>query len=186
KTKSQKAIRILVIGDEDVGKTCFTESFLKKKYSKKAPGSIDDAVHTVDIDELPYDLTFSEFNTRKLSPQEQKKVYSGVNVVLVCYSTVDKNSFEYCEKLMKQTWDIVDNTPILLVGLKKDRRDQRKGKQFVNVQDAEKLASSYGCKNLDCSAKTMQGVNQVFEVAIHEYYKETLKNSGAQCKCVIM
>lgn len=86
------------------------------------------------------------------------------------------------------------NVPIILVGLKKDLRDdpeekeemRKKSLQFVQSSYAESIARQVGAKKyLECSALTGEGVDDVFEAATRAALTTFEKKSGAGC-CTIL
>jgi Rho family protein len=84
--------------------------------------------------------------------------------------------------------------PIILVGLKKDLREdpaakeemRRRSQQFVESRDAEHTAKEIGArKYLECSSLTGEGVDDVFEAATRASLLHLEKGEQAGC-CVIL
>lgn len=84
--------------------------------------------------------------------------------------------------------------PIILVGLKKDLRDdpeareemRKKSLPFVMPQHAEVISKQIGArKYLECSALTGEGVDDVFEAATRAALLTFEKDSSAGC-CTIL
>lgn len=84
--------------------------------------------------------------------------------------------------------------PIILVGLKKDLREdpvaieemRKKSLHFVGKREAEEIAHEIGArKYLECSSLTGEGVDDVFEAATRAALLTFEKGEGSGC-CVIL
>ena len=82
------------------------------------------------------------------------------------------------------------NVPIILVGLKRDLREdpvaieemQKKSQQFVNGKEALQISQDIGAKNyLECSSLTGEGVDDVFEAATRWALKCGKDKSSGRC-----
>jgi Ras-related C3 botulinum toxin substrate 1 len=103
-------------------------------------------------------------------------VYPDTDIFLVCYSTVDLSSFEnVVNKWVPDIRKMCPRTPIVLVGLKKDlREDARMFASFKNGnyypiskhmgEDVQRKLKLEGF--VECSAKTQQELAYTFHVAI--------------------
>lgn len=84
--------------------------------------------------------------------------------------------------------------PIILVGLKKDLRDdpvakeemRKKSLDFVGTKEANDIANAIGArKYLECSSLTGDGVDDVFEAATRAALLTFEKGESSGC-CVIL
>ena len=84
--------------------------------------------------------------------------------------------------------------PIILVGLKKDLRDdpeaieemRKKSLKFVAPHDGERAASEIGArKYLECSSLSGEGVDDVFEAATRAALLTFERSESVSC-CVIL
>lgn len=84
--------------------------------------------------------------------------------------------------------------PIILVGLKKDLRDdpvaveemRKKSLRFVTERQGEQIAQDVGArKYLECSSLSGEGVDDVFEAATRAALLTFEKGEGGGC-CVIL
>lgn len=84
--------------------------------------------------------------------------------------------------------------PIILVGLKKDLREdpvaieemRKKSLRFVTEHDGEAIAREVGAKKyLECSSLSGEGVDDVFEAATRAALLTFEKSEGSGC-CVIL
>jgi Rho family protein len=86
------------------------------------------------------------------------------------------------------------NVPIILVGLKKDLREdpvaieeiRKRSQHFVGTREASEIAHDIGArKYLECSSLTGEGVDDVFEAATRAALLTFEKGEGGGC-CVIL
>jgi Rho family protein len=86
------------------------------------------------------------------------------------------------------------DVPIILVGLKKDLRDdpiaieemRKRSQHFVSPSDGERVAKEIGArKYLECSSLSGEGVDDVFEAATRASLLMFEKGEGSGC-CVIL
>ncbi|CEI68089.1 unnamed protein product [Fusarium venenatum] len=96
--------------------------------------------------------------------------YRAIDVALICFAIDSPDSLEN----VKKTWiskvsNFMPNVPCILVGLKKDLRDDPKTIEELkkdNQQPGNDMAKDIGAfRYVECSAKTVEGVREVSEIA---------------------
>ena len=101
--------------------------------------------------------------------------YPDTDVILICFAIDSPDSLENIpEKWTPEVKHFCPNVPIILVGNKKDlRNDESTKKELaklklepVKAEEGRNMASSINAyAYLECSAKTKEGVREVFESA---------------------
>ena len=161
KEKFDCLVKILLIGDSGVGKSCILESFEKGSFRvNHVPTiAIDFSVKIVKIgDQLVkmqvWDTAGQErFNTLTAS------FFKATHGILLTFSLTDKNSFANTSKWLQQIHaQAPKNAIIFLVGNKKDLEAERQ----VTREEAENAAKEYGVEYFETSACTGEGVNETF------------------------
>ena len=114
--------------------------------------------------------------------------YPDTDVILMCFSIDSPDSLENIpEKWTPEVHHFCPNVPIILVGNKKDlrmdettRRELMKVKQEpVRPEEGKGMADKIGAFSyLECSAKSKDGVRQVFEMATRAALQSKKKRKG--------
>ena len=88
--------------------------------------------------------------------------------ILLIYDLTDESSFISIDRWINNLENKLDikNVPIILVGNKNDKEDERK----ISYEKGLKYAQKYNFKFFEMSAKTGENVNEAFLTLIHLYY----------------
>ncbi|XP_068955321.1 transforming protein RhoA-like isoform X2 [Petaurus breviceps papuanus] len=148
--------KLVIVGDGECGKTCLLIVFSKDQFP-------DVYVPTV------FENYVEDYH--RLRPLS----YPDTDVVLMCFSIdVPKSLENIGDKWIPEVKHFCPNVPIILVGNKKDlrndehtRRELAKKKQEpVQPEEGREMANRIGTFGyVECSAKTKDGVREVFEMA---------------------
>ena len=119
--------------------------------------------------------------------------YPDTDVILMCFSIDTPDSLENIpEKWTPEVKHFCPNVPIILVGNKKDLRNDEATKRELMRQKQEPVGPMKGTEMaekinafayLECSAKTKDGVREVFEMATRAALQVKPKKKG---KCVLL
>lgn len=120
--------------------------------------------------------------------------YPDTDVILMCFSIDSPDSLENIpEKWTPEVRHFCPNVPIILVGNKKDlRHDQvtirelhKMKQQPVKFEDGKSMAENINAyAYLECSAKTKEGVRDVFETATRAAL--SIKRKARKFKCTLL
>lgn len=121
--------------------------------------------------------------------------YSETDVILMCFSIDSRISFENIpSKWIPEIKNFCSNVPIILVGNKKDTRNNNdafkvlKGRKQEPVKSQEGKAMAEQIQAFDyieCSAKTKEGVREVFETATRAALQVNKKRKKEK-KCLLV
>ncbi|XP_026323825.1 ras-like GTP-binding protein RhoL [Hyposmocoma kahamanoa] len=162
-----KRLKITVVGDGMVGKTCLLYVYTKNKFPEEyVPTVFDNYVGraTVDGEEVEMALwdTAGQEDYERLRPLS----YNHTNCFLVCYSVGTRSSFEnVVHKWYPELKHFSASVPIVLVATKTDLRTS--GKAVITTQEGKKLKRKIKAAQLvECSALERENVDEVFIEAV--------------------
>jgi len=176
-TSAVRPLKIVTVGDGAVGKTCLLISYTANAFPiEYIPTVFDNYSCNVMFEGKGYNLGLWDTAGQEEYDRLRPLSYPQTDCFLLCYSIVAPSSLDNC----KQKWfpEISHHCPearTILVGLKKDLRNDadtlaklaEKRLHPVTPEEAQKLCKELGCvKHLECSARTHDGLQQLFNEAI--------------------
>jgi small GTP-binding protein len=165
-------IKSVVIGDGTVGKTCLLISFTSDKYDDSyIPTIFDTYAANIMVDHKPISLGLWDTAGQEDYDRLRPLSYPRTDVFLVCFSLNNRNTFNSVKhKWIPEINHYCPGTKWLLVGTKSDIRDNdpRNG---ISTEEGAALADELGAAGYyECSARTGDGVKNVFDNAIREVF----------------
>ncbi|ODQ49857.1 ras family protein [Saitoella complicata NRRL Y-17804] len=175
---SQDVIRrkLVIIGDGACGKTSLLSVFTLGHFPKEyVPTVFENYVSDCRVDGKSVQLALWDTAGQEEYERLRPLSYAKAHVILIAYAVDTPDSLDnVLSKWFEEVTRLCPNIPIVLVGLKKDLREdpsyqdemRRKGGKFVMPNQAELVARQIGARKwLECSALTGEGVDDVFEAA---------------------
>ena len=162
----QESIKVVLLGEAGVGKTCIIKQFIEKKFEQNTDSSLSAQFVSKTIEYVDFAKTL-KFDIWDTVGQERfrsiaKIFYKDAHVVILVYDITSKKSFN----ALNDFWigEIKNNcngTPLFaIIGNKNDLYM----KQEVDPLDAKDLAKKIGGIFQLTSAKTAEGISQLFDI----------------------
>ncbi|CEP64482.1 Rho family GTPase RHO4 LALA0_S11e05160g [Lachancea lanzarotensis] len=163
-------IKIVVVGDGAVGKTCLLISYTQGRFPKEyIPTVFENYVTRIrgpsnKVIELALWDTAGQEEYNRLRPLS----YTDVDLLMVCYAADSKTSLHNAEELwIPEVRHFCPDTPIMLVGTKSDLYALDQLDKLVDPTIAETLAQQVGAiSHFQSSAKSHHNIDEVFGAAM--------------------
>eukprot|EP01114_Cavostelium_apophysatum_P006960 TRINITY_DN1857_c0_g1_i1.p1 TRINITY_DN1857_c0_g1~~TRINITY_DN1857_c0_g1_i1.p1 ORF type:complete len:282 (+),score=84.94 TRINITY_DN1857_c0_g1_i1:1013-1858(+) len=176
--KITRAIKVALVGDGTVGKTCMLMSYVCQAFTQDyVPTMFDNFSAIEEIDgELVNVILWDTAGQEDYETIRIQTCFPNTHVFILCFSVVHPDSFhnvkqKWLEELKKASPD----TPFILVGTKTDMRDEEETVRKLAEKNKEPISTKVGKKRakeikardyLECNAKNLESVNEVFRSAL--------------------
>jgi Ras-related protein Rab-8A len=169
-------IKLLMIGDSGVGKTCLLLRYANDNFSPTfiTTIGIDFKIKNVDVDGTRIKLQIWDTAGQERFRTITTSYFRGAQGILLVYDVTDRRSFESIRNWISQIQQHADvHVNKILVGNKCDMTDEK----VVSTEEGEKLAKEFGIPFWECSAKTNAHVEESF-LGIGRAVKDRLVADG--------
>lgn len=188
-----QTIKLVVIGDGAVGKTCLLISYAKKEFPKDyIPTVFDNYVVNLTAGEQNIELGLWDTAGQEEYDRLRPLSYANANVFLLCFSLVSAVSFEnVTAKWYPELMHFCPEVPFILVGTKLDMRNDPSELEKLRSQNQFPISTEQGnelgkklkaIKYMECSAKTQENLKDVFDEAV----RAVLRPSKRKKQCIIL
>ncbi|KAG0418343.1 Rho-related GTP-binding protein RhoA-B, partial [Dictyocoela roeselum] len=180
--------KVVVVGDGACGKTCLLEVFKRNKFPDEyVPTFVDNFVKEVELsEEKTVALTMWDTAGQEDYDLVRPLSYKDTDLVMLCYSIENKDLLEnLTSKWILEISNFCPNIDIFLVGLKLDVRgnDDYDQDRVTTADEGMNIAKEIkAVKFYECSAKTGENVNVVFE-EVANYILEKNKRIPRTKRC---
>ena len=169
-------IKLLMIGDSGVGKTCLLLRYANDSFSPTfiTTIGIDFKIKNIDIDGTKIKLQIWDTAGQERFRTITTSYFRGAQGILLVYDVTDRRSFESIRNWISQIQQHADvHVNKILVGNKCDMLDEK----VVSTEEGEKLAKEFNMPFWECSAKNNINVEESF-IAIGRGVKDRLVAEG--------
>ncbi|ROT65265.1 RhoA [Penaeus vannamei] len=168
--------KLVIVGDGACGKTCLLIVFSKDQFPEVyVPTVFENYVADIEVDGKQVELALWDTAGQEDYDRLRPLSYPDTDVILMCFSIDSPDSLENIpEKWTPEVKHFCPNVPIILVGNKKDLRNDaptikellKMKQEPVKPEEGRNMAEKINAfAYLECSAKTKEGVREVFETA---------------------
>lgn len=188
--------KLVIIGDGACGKTSllsvFTLGYFPTHY---IPTVFENYVTDCRVDGKNVQLALWDTAGQEDYERLRPLAYSNAHVILIGFAVDAPDSLDNVKhKWIAEATRLCPNVPIILVGLKKDLREdpvaveeqRKKSLRFVSGQEGEAVAREISARRyLECSSLSGEGVDDVFEAATRAALLTFEKGEGSGC-CIVL
>ncbi|XP_067932312.1 ras-like GTP-binding protein rhoA isoform X1 [Watersipora subatra] len=186
--------KLVIVGDGACGKTCLLIVFANNTFPELyVPTVFENYVTDIEVDGKQVELVLWDTAGQEDYDRLRPISYPDTNVLLMCFSIDSPDSLEnVTEMWTHEVHHFCPNVPIILVGNKKDLRSdptiiselKTARQEPVQTEQGRAVAESINAfAYLECSAKTREGIQEVFETATRAALQ---LQSHHRRKCVIL
>ena len=181
--KKEAKYKILILGDTQVGKSCFLTRYADNSFQ-------DEYLSTIGMDYKIKNYQAEDGSTIKLyiwdtAGQDRfrsitRNYYKGADGIILIYDITNEESFNNVKHWINSIKEEApDKVVIILVGNKVDDEENRK----IKKENGEKISQEFKLPFFECSAKADINVNSAFEALIKKLIEINPKDkSGDKLK----
>ncbi len=168
----ENIIELLIIGDQNVGKSNFIFRFTENKFSEshQATIGIDVKVKNITIDNKVYKIQIFDTSGQETYKSISRNYYLRAQGILLMFDLTNKYTFQNLEKWIKEIYNVRDKIPLIIIGNKSDLENKIEVKDDEVIQFGNKINASYyktsakNGKNIDNSV--INFVKQIIDLDI--------------------
>ena len=172
--KEKKEVKVILLGESGVGKTCIIERYMSNKFNSNLPSTLCSAYS---IKKIIRDNTLYVINICDTTGQEKyhsvtNLFVKGSNIVILVYSIDSVTSFNNLEYWYSMVVDNLKDTEYILaiIGNKTDLFEE----EVVSEEEGKRFAESKKAKFQLVSAKEdPDGINKLFDNLFEEIIQNT-------------
>jgi len=172
-----RSMKLVVVGDGAVGKTCLLISYANNRFPKEyVPTVFDNYVVNLTAGDETIELGLWDTAGQEEYDRIRPLSYGNADVFLLCFSVVGPTSYEnVSSKWFNEIRHYCPQTPILLIGTKTDLRAdeetlaglKKMGQSPISTAQGEELAKKLKVHQYkECSAYTGDNLKVVFDTAV--------------------
>ncbi|CAD8084809.1 unnamed protein product [Paramecium sonneborni] len=171
--EGQAQIKLVVVGDGSVGKTCVLLSYTADNFlTEYVPTVFENYTKTLNIDGKEVDLSLWDTAGQETFTSLRTLAYENTDIFLIIYSVIDESSYENA----KEKWYLELNegklkkVPKIFVGNKIDIRNTL-NQNHIQFEKAQQELKNYNALHKECSALTKEGLEDLFQEAARQGFK---------------
>lgn len=182
--------KLVVVGDGGCGKTCLLIVYSQNRFPEEyVPTVFENYVPIVEFRGQKVELALCDTAGQEEYDRLRPLSYPETDVILICFAIDYPTSLmNVKDKWLPEILHFCDGVPYLLVGLKSDLRSDpvslsllsAQGTRPISREQAERFAADIEARRyIECSAKTGDGVQEVFQASLEEVFGSKKWKKGA-------
>lgn len=192
--------KVVVVGDGTCGKTCLLMVFTQDEFPREyVPTIFDTFVQEITVDKNEIKLSLWDTAGQQDYDRLRPLSYPDSDAFMICFAIDCPETLDSVhDKWVPEVRHFCPKTPIVLVGMKKDLRNNESTIKDLAKRDMKPVSTAEGkamaakvnaFSYMECSAITKAGVREVFETAVRaaQFFREQMRKRGKmKSKCNIL
>jgi len=188
--------KLVVVGDGGCGKTCLLIVYAENRFPEAyVPTVFENYVTQVSFNSKLFELALWDTAGQEEYDRLRPLSYPESDVILIVFSIDFPTSLANVkDKWFPEVAHFCEGIPLLLVGTKIDlRRDDQtrrmlaaQGQVPITADAGAAVAREIGARYIECSAKTGEGVQDVFNLALKESMRGRWGKIVRQRRCIVV
>ena len=153
-------VKVVVIGDGNVGKSCLVLRYSENKFvqSYLATMGSDFTIKLTQAKGMGVRLAIWDLGGQQMFQTMRKYYMQGAAGAVVVYDITNKESFKAIDRWVSDLRSHSGDVPCVIFGNKKDLDDER----IISLEEAKAKADSYNFDYFETSAKSGENVQDAF------------------------
>ena len=176
-TQYDHLVKILLIGESGVGKTCILQKFCKGDFlvNHLTTIAIDFKMKMIDVDGNKLKMQIWDTAGQERFDTLTSSFFKSAQGIMICYSITDEQSFQSVNKWTKQIQNLAPkDVKVVMLGNKLDLDHDR----TVSTESGEELARSQGIEFFEVSAFNGKNIDTAFH-KLAKMILETMHESSS-------
>ena len=168
-------LKYIIVGDSSVGKSNLLMKFIQNKFTEEYLTTIgvEFGTKNIKVNNKIYRIQIWDTAGQEYFRSIARAYFKNCVCAMVVYDITCKESFENVKNWLQ---DIHEESPktvlICLIGNKIDLEDKR----IITFDEGKKFSTENGIIFMETSAKTGEGINEIFEQSVKEIEKKMKEN----------
>jgi len=182
---SKVDVKVVLLGQHDVGKTCLVERYLHGKFKYNVTATVGAAFGAKKVDVNGSSITLGIWDTAGAERYESMSriYYRSARAAIVCFDLTKKASFAKVRFWVEELQANEKNCEIYVVGTKIDRITEDGEVRGIEQSTIENYCQTIGAPFFETSAKTGHNIDTLFFKIAQDYANKAQetqpKNTGA-------
>ncbi|KAI0212323.1 Mitochondrial Rho GTPase 1 [Lamellibrachia satsuma] len=161
----RRDVRILLVGEPDVGKTSLILSLVSEEFPEEVPAKAEEITIPADVTPEKVPTHLVDYSSQEQDEDQLSEEIQKAHVICIVYAVDDDATIEritsYWLPLIRQVHRLDTIKPVILVGNKSDLLDISSMESILPIMN--QYAEVETC--VECSAKTLKNISEVFYYA---------------------
>jgi len=171
---SKVDVKVVLLGQHDVGKTCLVDRYLHGKFKYNVTATVGAAFGAKKVDVNGTSITLGIWDTAGAERYESMSriYYRSARAAIVCHDLTNASSWEKVQFWIDELVANEENCDIYIVGTKVDKIEEEGAPRAIPESAIEQFARQHDADVFETSAKTGQNISDLFHKIARDFLKK--------------